>query len=110
MEVTGANGAAGISNITGRGGAVRSAAEMGMVEIVEPHDRAFFKAAVLDAEPGGRKYLVRYLGEDEVLWVDAARVRALPPSRSLDEVMSFDPREGDKVEVSFSEEGEFESW
>lgn len=42
--------------------------------------------------------------------MDAARVRALPPSRSLDEVMSFDPREGDKVEVSFSEEGEFESW
>eukprot|EP00961_Rhodomonas_salina_P118243 1591247-Rhodomonas_salina.4 len=64
MDVPGANGCA-----------VRAAAEMGMVEIVEPHDRAFFKADVLDVEPGGRRYLVRSLVVDSFVGVSSGRTQ-----------------------------------
>ena len=34
---------------------------MGLVEVVEPHDRAFFKATLLDMEEDGKRYHVRLL-------------------------------------------------
>ncbi|KAJ1474864.1 hypothetical protein T484DRAFT_1830694 [Baffinella frigidus] len=79
---------------------------MGVVEVVEPHDRAYFKASLLDMDEAGKKFFIRYVGETESLWVDAVRVRRLP----MGDVVDFNPKEGDKVEVSFAEDGEPESW
>ena len=82
--------------------------EMGAVEVLEPHDRAYFTAYMVDIQEGGKKTLVRYQNETEPTWVDSARVRARPPPMSPQEMATYDPPEGERVEVLFEEEQE--SW
>jgi hypothetical protein len=53
---------------------------------------------------------LRYIGEDEVFWIDTARVRMPPPPMTQREMEQFFPRVGESVEVAFSEDGELESW
>ena len=52
--------------------------------------------------------LHRYQNETEPTWVDSARVRARPPPMSPQEMATYDPPEGERVEVLFEEEQE--SW
>ncbi|EKX43493.1 hypothetical protein GUITHDRAFT_140530 [Guillardia theta CCMP2712] len=77
--------------------------------IVEPSDRAYFMATVLDIEAGNKRYLVRYLGEADPCWIDASRVRAVPPNMDVQEFQNWDPQPGTMVEVYFADEGQ-ESW
>ena len=91
--------------MAGKYGAI---SEMGTVEVLEPHDRAYFTACMVDIQEGGKETLVRYQNETELTWVDSARVRARPPPRSPQEMSTYDPPEGERVEVLFEEEQE--SW
>jgi len=50
----------------------------------------------------------RYEGEDDATWVEAARVRAPPRQLSPQERAEYDPPEGARVEVLFTDEQE--SW
>jgi hypothetical protein len=46
--------------------------EMGAVEVLEPHDRAYFTAYIIDIQEGGKKTLVR-----------SVRMRTRPGRRSF---------------------------
>jgi hypothetical protein len=50
----------------------------------------------------------RYMNEDEPTWVETLRVRCCPPPLTDEERMAYDPPEGSRVEVLFSDEQE--SW
>jgi hypothetical protein len=40
-------------------GTYQAISEMGAVEVLEPHDRAYFTAYIIDIQEGGKKTLVR---------------------------------------------------
>jgi hypothetical protein len=81
---------------------------MGLVEVLEPHGRAYFTAFLIDIHKSGKQKLVRYENETETTWVDAARVRARPPPMTPQEMADYDPPVGARVEVLFTDEQE--SW
>ena len=43
----------------GMAGSYQAISEMGAVEVLEPHDRAYFTAYIIDIQEGGKKTLVR---------------------------------------------------
>ena len=43
----------------GMAGTYQAISEMGAVEVLEPHDRAYFTAYIIDIQEGGKKTLVR---------------------------------------------------
>jgi len=50
----------------GMAGTYQAISEMGAVEVLEPHDRAYFTAYIIDIEEGGKKTLVRSLMHADV--------------------------------------------
>ena len=81
---------------------------MGLVEVLEPHGRAYFTAFLVDIHKSGKQKLVRYENETKPTWVDAARVHARPPPMTPQEMAVDDPPVGGYVEVLFKVEQD--SW
>ena len=100
------------SNTSGEKGAygerVSEETPMGLVEVLEPHGRAYFTAFLIDIHKSGKQKLVRYKNETEPTWGDVARVRARPPPMTPQEMSEYDPPVDARVEVLFTIEQE--SW
>ncbi len=71
----------------------------GLVEVLEPYERAYVRAFLVDIYKSRTQNLVRYVHDTEPTWVDAARVRARPPPTTPQVMTDYDSPVSARVQV-----------